>query len=45
MAGATAAAHFLTDTGLFVGQSTAFFSALLEIAAEADNAFRQGNQD
>src|SRR3989475_54647 len=32
LAGATAAAHFLTDTGLFQGQSSAFFDALFRLA-------------
>src|SRR6266436_4460356 len=40
LAGATAAAHFLTDTGLFVGQSAEFFDALLSLAAKADRAMR-----
>ena len=40
-AGATAAAHFLTDTGLFAGQSAGFFDALLELAQKADKAVRQ----
>jgi len=41
LAGARAAAHFLTDTGLFHGQSAGFFRALLELAREADAAVRQ----
>jgi len=45
LAGATAAAHFLTDTGLFVGQSNAFFHTLFDLAAKADAAVRQCNGD
>ena len=41
LAGATAVAHFLNDTGLFVGQSTKFFNTLLNLAAKADQAVRQ----
>jgi hypothetical protein len=44
-AGATAAAHFLTNTGLFVGQSSAFFDALFGLAAKADRAVRECDQD
>ena len=40
LAGATAAAHFLNDTGLFVGQSDQFFRTLLNLAAKADAAMR-----
>jgi len=40
LAGATATAHFLTDTGLFNGQSTAFFQALFSLAIAADRAVR-----
>ena len=40
LAGATAAAHFLTNTGLFQGQSSAFFQALFGLAAAADRAIR-----
>jgi hypothetical protein len=40
LAGATAAAQFLTDTGLFVGQSDEFFEVLFNLAAEADKAGR-----
>jgi hypothetical protein len=39
-AGATAAAHFLTNTGLFIGQSSAFFQTLFSLAAAADRAVR-----
>lgn len=39
-AGAMAAAHFLTDTGLFHGQSDAFFQTLFTLAAAADRAVR-----
>jgi hypothetical protein len=45
LAGATAAVHFLNDTGLFVGQSNAFFQTLLNLAAKADAAVRQCNGD
>jgi len=41
MAGATAAVHFLTNTGLFVGQSREFFNVLFGLAARADAASRQ----
>jgi hypothetical protein len=41
LAGATAAAQFLTDTGLFVGQSEEFFKVLFRLAAEADKAGRE----
>ena len=37
---ATAAANFLTNTGLFRGQSDAFFQALFALAAAADKAVR-----
>ena len=42
LAGATAAVHFLTDTGLFHGQSDAFFNTMLELAAAADAASHGG---
>ena len=45
LAGATAAAHFLTDTGLFQGQSSAFFDALFRLAHEADRAARECDRD
>ena len=45
LAGATAAAHFLTNTGLFQGQSRAFFTALSQLAAEADAAMRECERD
>jgi hypothetical protein len=45
LAGATAAAQFLTETGLFQGQSDAFFHALFSLAAAADRAARQGHGD
>jgi hypothetical protein len=41
---ATGAVNFLTDTGLFRGQSAAFFDALSALAAAADKAGR-GDQD
>jgi hypothetical protein len=41
LAGATAAAHFLQDTGLLNGQSDEFFNALFSLAAAADRAVRQ----
>lgn len=37
---ATAAAKALTANGLFIGQSNAFFAAVIELAQEADNARR-----
>jgi hypothetical protein len=40
LAGARAAAQFLKDTGLFVGQSDKFFKALFQLAKEADRAAR-----
>jgi hypothetical protein len=45
LAGATAAAHFLTDTGLFHGQSREFFDVLFGLAAEADAAVRELEED
>ena len=45
LAGATAAAHFLTDTGLFHGQSDAFFNALFGLAQRADRAVRECDRD
>jgi hypothetical protein len=39
-AGAVAAARFLTDTGLFQGQSQAFFRTLFRLARQADRAVR-----
>jgi hypothetical protein len=47
LAGATAAAHFFTDTGLFEGQSDAFFHTFFALAAAADRAVRdlQNTQD
>ncbi|HEU4751490.1 MAG TPA: hypothetical protein VFU47_00180 [Armatimonadota bacterium] len=38
LAGAMAAVRFLTDTGLFQGQSRAFFNTLAALAREADHA-------
>ena len=40
LAGAMAAAQFLTDTGLFTGQSQRFFDTLFKLAHEADEAMR-----
>ena len=40
LAGAVAAVQFLTATGLFHGQSQAFFITMKRLASEADNAFR-----
>jgi len=40
-AGAVAAANSLTNDGLFIGQSPAFFTALQNLAAAADAATRQ----
>ena len=45
LAGATAAAQFLTDTGLFQGQSVTFFHALFNLAAAADRAVRHCDGD
>src|SRR6185369_6580632 len=45
LAGATVTANFLTDTGLFVGQSDAFFEALFGLAAKADRAVRECDRD
>jgi hypothetical protein len=45
LAGAMAAAQFLTKTGLFEGQSDAFFRTLFSLAAAADKAARQGQGD
>lgn len=42
-AGAMAAAKFLTVTGLFTGQSDAFFKTLFNLAAAADRAMRDGD--
>jgi hypothetical protein len=41
LAGAVAAVNFLTATGLFHGQSQAFFKFLTELAKEADSAMRR----
>jgi hypothetical protein len=45
LAGATAAVHFLSNTGLFQGQSRAFFDLLMGLAQAADRAVRQCNGD
>ena len=45
LAGATATAQFLVDTGLLVGQSDAFFHTLFGLAAAADKAIRHPNGD
>jgi hypothetical protein len=45
LAGATAVVRFLTDTGLFAGQSQAFFHTLLSLASAADRAVRQCGED
>jgi hypothetical protein len=37
------AVKFLTAMGLFIGQSPMFFELLRDLAAEADNAKRDGN--
>ena len=39
---AMGAAHFLTNSGLFRGQSKEFFEVLFELAEEADAARREG---
>jgi len=41
LAGATAAAQFLSDTGLFTGQSEEFFDFFFHLAEEADKAGRE----
>src|SRR5262249_30405042 len=41
LAGATAAVQFLTGTGLFQGQSAAFFHLLMGLAQAADRAVRE----
>jgi hypothetical protein len=43
LAGAMAAVQFLTDTGLFHGQSDEFFRTLSKLAAEADRAVRKAD--
>ena len=45
IAGARAAVQFLTDTGLFVGQSAEFFDFISGLAAEADKAGREQERD
>jgi len=45
LAGATAAVQFLTATGLFDGQSNAFFHTLSSLAAAADRAVRRCDED
>jgi hypothetical protein len=45
LAGATAAAQFLTNTGLFHGQSTRFFETLFGLAEKADEAVRECGRD
>jgi len=45
LTGATAAARFLTDTGLFHGQSDAYFTALFTLAAAADRGVRECDRD
>jgi hypothetical protein len=40
--GAMAAAHALTQSGLFIGQSNEFFELLMQLASEADDARRGG---
>lgn len=41
-AGAVAALNFLTSSGLFIGQSQAFFSFITQLAQAADAATRNG---
>jgi hypothetical protein len=43
--GAVAAATGLTNSGLFSGQSNAFFKALFALALEADEATRDFGDD
>lgn len=45
LAGAMAAVRFLTDTGLFHGQSQAFFQVLAGLAQAADRAVRECRGD
>ena len=45
VAGATAAVQFLTNTGLFHGQSRAFFEVLMGLAQAADRAGRDCHGD
>jgi hypothetical protein len=45
LAGAVAAAEFLSATGLFTGQSDAFFRVLTRLAVAADKAVRQFHGD
>ncbi len=45
LAGAPAAVHFLTETGLFAGQSSAFFHTLLKLATATGRAVRQGDEN
>jgi hypothetical protein len=45
LAGATAAAKFLSQTGLFEGQSDPFLRTLFNLAAAADKAVQQGQGD
>jgi len=40
---ATGVVNFLTEMGLFIGQSPAFFNLLRNLAQEADAARRGGN--
>jgi len=41
---ATGALNFLTAMGLFIGQSKEFFAFLADLAADADETRREGNQ-
>jgi hypothetical protein len=45
LAGATATAQFLADTGLFEGQSDGFLHTIFSLAAAADKAARQDHGD
>jgi len=45
LAGAMAAAQFLTDTGLFDGHSDTFFHTLFTLVAAADKALRHCDGD
>ncbi len=44
LAGAVATTKYLADTGLFVGQSEAFFNTLFSLAAAADRAVRRSGE-
>jgi hypothetical protein len=43
-AGATAIAHIVANSQMLLGQSQAFIDAVLQLAAEADDAMRRGSE-